>query len=149
MTPGEKLGLSEDVAKEVQKLTMAYMLAEGVKGANEEARLCRKRNEDASWEACHDLEEFARTLAIREKEQTSNDGTKAKLKIRVYFAESDILSGEGGQKYLDKCWKQDGVADGIDYESFVLAGTNHDSTIFDFKRGALKRIFKEVKETQT
>ena len=34
---------------------------------------------------------------------------RAKLKIQMYFAENDIMIGEGGREYFQKSWKQSGV----------------------------------------
>jgi hypothetical protein len=142
--PGKTYGTSDEVGKEIERLRMEYFFAEDTTAANEEAMLLLKKDRSVGWGVCADYHECVRTLCSREQQRRQADSSVPKLVVRVFFAESDVMIGKGGQKYFDDCWKQDGVSDAINYESKELAGTDHDSALIDQEKGALKAIFGEV-----
>lgn len=147
MSPGERFGTSEEVAKQIEKLQMKYFFAEDTSAANEDARLCLKKGTPADWGACEDYEEYVRNLVKQEQSRIQDGSCNPKLKVRVFFAESDIMIGKGGQKYFEQCWEQDDVAQSIDYEGMELPETDHDTAVLDQKKGALRIIFEEIKRT--
>lgn len=141
---GEKYGVSEEVGKHIEKLQSKYFLAEDTTAANDEALLCLKKGGTGNWGACEDYKEYVGSLAKRERERRSSDQNRSKLQVEVYFAESDIMIGKGGQEYFEQCWQQDGVADAIDFEATELPGINHETAIMDLKKGGLKPAFEHV-----
>ena len=54
-----------------------------------------------------------------------------RLKVRAYFAESDIMIGASGQKYIEEIcgWKGNSFEDVLDFDSFTVPGTDHDSVM--------------------
>lgn len=143
-SPGDRYGASEEVGKEIEKLEGKYFFAEDTTAGNEEAKLCLKKGPPGSWGICEDFEEYVRDFVAQEKDRVSSGSTGAKFKVQVFYAESDIMIGKGGQKYFEQCWKQDGVAEIIEFESKELPKTDHDSLLIDVKKGALGSIFQEV-----
>ena len=141
----EKYGTSKAVAKEIEKLEIKYFFEEDTTGANEEAKLCLKKEGADGWMISEDYRTFVQSLVKLEQERKRSSSDRSRLKVRVYFAEFDMMIGKGGQKYFEECWKQDGVSGNIDYDSQELPGTNHDSAMGDHKKGALKAVFEEVK----
>ena len=63
-----------------------------------------------------------------------------------------MLIGDGGKDYFNRCWRTSrdggggrGVDDVVDYEAIDTTDTNHES-ITDVLKGAMTRIFEEVRE---
>lgn len=106
-----------------------------VSGINEEALLCLKKG--GNWGACDDYRAYVAELVVQEKERTaeaashseSTQGAPEKLKVRAFFSATDIMIGEGGQKYFEDCWQKEGVKDAVDFQSIAVPDTNHDSII--------------------
>ncbi|CZT20438.1 uncharacterized protein RCC_06298 [Ramularia collo-cygni] len=133
----------EETGKQIEKLQTKYMFAESMAGGTEEARLCLKSDGEGLMGACENYERYVEVLRDQEKKEGRNDGGP-KLKVSLHFAESDALIGKGGKEYFEKCWKQDGVGEVIETDSTEYPGTNHDSVLIDFNKGALKRIFEAI-----
>ena len=145
-TLAEKYGTSEEVAEQIDKLSGKYYFEEDTTAANEELKLCLKKSGAGSfWGACEDYGVFVKNLREKEQERRQSGPTQPKLKVQVFFAESDMLIGKGGQMYLEQCWSRHGVSDCVTFESKVLPGTNHETVIMDLKKGALKPLFEEIK----
>ena len=143
-TAGERYGTSEEVGNEIQRLQTKYFFSEDTTAANEEAKLCLKKGDSVTWGICDNYEEYVRSLCAQEREMRSKDPSLPKLKLRAYFASSDVMIGKGGHQYFDKCWGQDGVSDVVDFESKELPGTDHDSVLIDHDIGGIKDIFAEI-----
>lgn len=146
--PGKRYGTSEEVGKEIERLQTKYVFSEDTTAANEEAKLCLKKGDSAIWGICDDYNEFVSSVCAQEKDWASADASSSKLKLRVYFAASDVMIGKGGQEYFKKCWQKGGVSEVIDFESKELPGTDHDSALIDQDAGAMKIIFAEVGDRQ-
>ncbi|KAK5135072.1 hypothetical protein LTR08_005597 [Meristemomyces frigidus] len=144
LTFGEKYGVSEEIGKCIDKLHDKWMFAESNSAGNDEALLCIKKP-GTEWGVCDDYEEYVLLLVEREKQRLSARDDSAKLKIDVFFAESDLMIGTGGQRYFVQCWKQDGVVDTIDFRSRVLPGTDHDTAVMDLGIGAMKTVFEHIR----
>lgn len=136
-------GTSPEVAREMERLQGKFYFAEDTTAGNEDARLCLKMGGTELWGACEDYPDFVRTLVKGELERKNADAGSPGLKIRVFYAESDMLIGKGGQKYFEECWAQDGVTGDIDYEGTELPGTDHDSVSIGDKC-ALPTIFTDI-----
>jgi len=143
-TAAEKYGMGQEVGEIIEKLQFKWFLAESTQAVNEDALLCLKKSGTGCWGACEDYEEYARLLTKQREQRHSLDTSGAKLTVDVFFSESDIMIGKGGQRYFERIWEQDGVADTIDVNTAVMAGTNHDTVILDLKKGALKTAFERI-----
>ncbi|EME48563.1 hypothetical protein DOTSEDRAFT_67570 [Dothistroma septosporum NZE10] len=136
----EKYGTSEAVENQIDNLQAKYVFAEGMTGANDEALLCAKKG--PNWGVCEDYMECVKQVASRERERHSG----ARLRVRLHFAASDVLIGEGGKEYFRRCWAQGDVADVVDVQHLVWPETNHDSVSLDFQKGAIRSIFEQIKD---
>ena len=140
-----RFGTSEEVANEILRLATKYYFAEDPKGGTEEAKLCLKKGGTNLWLICEDYKEYLKSLVTQEKEKSSADPTHKKLAIRVFYAESDMLIGEGGKAYFEEHWKQPDVLEYVDFESQTLPGTDHDSVLADWEKGAMQKVFEDIK----
>lgn len=132
-------GIPGPIQLQMQELALKAMFAEDTVGANGEALLCLKKGSQATWGACQDYNVFAKRLYETEQERLragagTDDLTRAKFKIRVYFAESDAMSGKKGQAYLMDCFQGEPspgrhAASCVDFEASTVSGTDHDSVI--------------------
>jgi hypothetical protein len=67
--------------------------------------------------------------------------------VKVYFAETDVMIGKGGQGYFEKCWRGSNV-DGeghVRFQAKVVEGTDHDNIPLT-EKGVIGDVFREVKE---
>lgn len=135
----EKYGVSKAVEDQIDTLQGKYVFTEGMSDANDEALLCGKKV--GGWGACEDYMKFIEQLCLDERARRS----EGKLRVRLHFAASDVMIGEGGRKYFEKCWNQDGVAEVVDVRSRVWPETNHDSVSLEFRKGAIRPIFEEIR----
>lgn len=67
--------------------------------------------------------------------------------VKVYFAENDVMIGQGGQRYFEKCWKEgNGEGEGsVKFDAKTVEGTDHDSIVLT-EKGVVGDVFREVKE---
>lgn len=133
----ERYGCDLETAKHLEKLTSEYIWAEETKGINDEALTCLHKTGPGTWGACEDYGAFVRDLA---KERTPD----CKLTVSAFFAESDELVGTGGQKYVEECFNQPGIADSIDFRSCVKPGTDHNTIMINHRRGPLLEAFRHI-----
>lgn len=142
----ERYGVEQEVAREIERIATKFYFAEDISAGNEEAKLCLKKAGAGSWGSCEDYAEFAKVINERESHrQNTNDSTSdemTKLRLHVWFAESDIMIGKDGQKYFNECWTmEDGC---VDFERAELPGTNHETVLLDAKKGGLRAMFEEI-----
>lgn len=138
-------GTSESVAKEIEKLTTKYFFAEDVRGGTEEAKLCLKMGGKNLWLICEDYKEYLKSLLKQEDDRSGDTGTASKLEVKVYYAESDMMIGEVGKIYFEECWRTPKVLEQLDFDSQTLTGTDHETVLVDFQKGAVPSIFDEIK----
>jgi hypothetical protein len=138
----EKYGVDVETAKIMRSLAVKFNLAEDTTGANEEAKLCLMKGGKADWGALADYEACVNYIADREKERVK--AGQVKLRMEAAFASSDVIIGKGGQEYFEKCWRREGIADGVDFVSRTCEGVDHDGVLVDFHKGALKGLFESV-----
>jgi hypothetical protein len=138
----EKYGVDIETAKIMRSLAVKFNLAEDTTGANEEAKLCLMKGGKADWGALADYEACVQSSADREKERVQ--AGEVKLRMEAAFASSDVIIGKGGQEYFEKCWRREGIADGVDFASRTCEGVDHDGVLVDFHKGALKGFFESV-----
>lgn len=142
----ELYGMTCAQKKEVSQLGLKFMFAEETSGANDEALLClRKGTEaDVGWGVCEDYATFIPKLAEKWKGTSDNGENAPKLKMQAYFASSDVMSGEGGQKYFQQCWENGKCGDAIEFVGTVVEDTSHDTIGFP-EKGVLERVLREAK----
>lgn len=147
----QKLAVGYDVSRdfqiELESLLGKRITKENTVGANSEALLCARKGKGWSWGECDDYATFADTLARAERQKhqlDSNTESHAKLKIRAYFAENDVMVGVGGQKYMEGCWgRGEGtLSDVLDFDSATIAGTDHDSVVQSIE--VLEKVFADA-----
>jgi hypothetical protein len=143
-TPYNQYGFDEDTAKLIKKLSSTYQFAESNTGANEEAKLCLRRCDDADWGEATDYSSCIRQIADNEEVLNSREPTMAKVSVEAFFAGSDIMIAKRGQEYFEQCWQSDGVKDKVDFTTSTFPAANHDSLLFDQQKGALKVVFERV-----
>jgi hypothetical protein len=134
----EHFGMELRVKKEVERLMFKYAFEENTKGANDEARLCLKTTDGPGWDAAESYPDLVANLkAVWEEKVRSGS---AKLKVKIVFAEEDVMTGVKGRKYFEDCWMQEKCGDGIEVECGEVKGTDHDS-VLDLSKGILGEIF--------
>jgi hypothetical protein len=138
----EKYGVDLETAKIMRSLAVKFNLAEDTTGANEEAKLCLMKGGKADWGALADYEACVQSIADRERERVQ--AGEVKLRMEAAFASSDVIIGKGGQDYFEKCWRREGISDGVDFASRTCEGVDHDGVLVDFHKGALKGLFESV-----
>jgi hypothetical protein len=138
----EKYGVDLETAKIMRSLAVKFNLAEDTTGANEEAKLCLMKGGKADWGALADYEACVQSIADRERERVQ--AGEVKLRMEAAFASSDVIIGKGSQEYFEKCWRREGISDGVDFMSRTCEGVDHDGVLVDFHKGALKGLFESV-----
>lgn len=88
----EGFGMSSELREATFKLFIKRSFGEGVKGVNDEARLCLKSTKGTHWLACEDYEEYVRELAQTWQKRVG-DGCKP-LGVHIVLPESDVLVGD-------------------------------------------------------
>lgn len=114
-------GVSHPELVKLFRLSLRFMYDENTVGANSEALQCLRKG-DSDWGVCSDYAQCAQMLADRE--QSRED----RVRIHAYFAATDALVGNRGQKYFETCWQAPGV-EAIDFISTTVDGTDHDTVM--------------------
>ena len=141
----------------LEKTGFKFLMAESIKGVNEDALLCLKKpgtgtdGKPASWEAAEDYEAFVRDLAGRERErlrklsaQGLGEGEAEKLKIDTFFAESDFMIGKKGEEFFRACWNRAEFRDAFEFEGMMVEKSNHDS-VMECWRGGFEKMCREAR----
>lgn len=102
--------------KELAQLAIRFMHAENTVGANSEAMQALRKDGGSSWGVCSDYAECAKALAT--------EG----YTLRAYFAATDALVGERGQKYFEQCWTAPGT-EAVHFVSRTIEGSDHDTIV--------------------
>ncbi|KAF2721890.1 hypothetical protein K431DRAFT_320132 [Polychaeton citri CBS 116435] len=137
----EKYGVSVETAREVQRLMTKFQLAEDTSAVSEDAILCLKKSGPGLWGACEDYEDYVRKFCASESSRRQ-DGPppgvdRKRIVLKAFFAESDIMIGQGGKTYFDQCWTQACVPE--------LPDTDHETIILDHEKGPLVGIFEDIR----
>ena len=108
--------------------------------------MCLKKGGLDLWLICKDYKQYVQDLLTKERGRSGTSTARHMLKVKVFYAESDMMIGEGpGKDYFEECWNQPDVSEHIDFESQTVSGTNHETVIVDFEKGALRSVFDEIK----
>jgi hypothetical protein len=144
----QKYGIDKVTTKELENFHFQYISAESLKGANDEALLCSKNRGSISWGACEDYMACMKTICELQRKRLASNPAAKKLKVRLHFAEDDVMIGKGGQKYFNECWQQTGFDESIDVKTKEWPKTSHDSVLLEFGKGALPSVFQDIKTCQ-
>ncbi|GAB7349372.1 hypothetical protein MBLNU459_g8498t1 [Dothideomycetes sp. NU459] len=142
-------GCTVDTWNEINSLQSKYIFAGDSSGVNQETLLCLKKG--CGWGACDDYKLFVDELVARERSRIAESVALAqpesaapeKLRVRAFFSETDVMIGEGGQKFFEDCWQKENVKDTIDFKSIAVPNTNHDSIVSP-RKGAWSQILVEL-----
>jgi hypothetical protein len=137
----EHFGMELSVKKEVERLAFKYAFEENTKGVNDEARLCLKSTEGTGWDAAECYPELVGNLKVVWEEKVRNGS--AKLKVKIVFAEEDMMIGIKGRKYFEDCWMQEKCGDGVEVECGEVKATDHES-VLNLSKGVLGEIFSTL-----
>lgn len=80
---------------------MEKLFSEVSMGAKSEVELCLKRGSVGSWGESEDMKELVKRSYSQEKH--SSVMGRAKPWVKIYLAESDVISGKAGQRYFKSC----------------------------------------------
>jgi len=134
-------GLDVELQRELATLSFKAIFGENTAGANSEALQCLRKGPVGLWGDCEDYGVFVGKVAEVERGRGSRDGGE-KLRIRVYFAESDALIGKKGQRYMEECWTGSGGGEFQDVHNFTtttIGETDHDNVVQSLE--CLEQIF--------
>lgn len=87
---------------------------------------------------CEDFELYVRDLVGR---RSAADA--APMRILAFFSESDMMIGKGGQRYFEECFRNVDMEGGMQFETFTIPGTNHE-TLVSPQKEAWGRILEEI-----
>ncbi|KAL7940773.1 alpha/beta-hydrolase [Trichoderma barbatum] len=136
--------LPRDVQLELESMLRKRIFDGNTAGANSEALQCLRKGKGLSWGVCDDYNVFVKALVSVERQKQQLDPNfqdHMKLKVRAYFAESDVMIGVGGQKYVEECWgcQKSTFNDVMDFSSVTVASTDHDSVMQNIE--VLEKLF--------
>ncbi|ESZ93091.1 hypothetical protein SBOR_6521 [Sclerotinia borealis F-4128] len=140
----EGYGVSIETKKEMETLLLKWAFLEDTSGINDEARLCLKKTDHCSWDACEDYEEMVKNL-VEMWTQRVERNQSAILEVKIYLAEEDMMTGEKGKEYFRKCWTSKDWVSGIKVSCEQLKGTDHDTVLDPFN--SLRDIARTAHET--
>ena len=135
----------------LEKILGDYVFKENLQGVSDEALLCLKKGFSGvshPWGLFEDFDEGVRMVVQQECRLTVERGSESRqrLKVNVYLAESDMMTGKQGGKWFDDCWRPEVLEERVDYESGTVPGTNHE-TIGNMEFGIVYRICAEVADS--
>lgn len=143
------------LTRAIDEKIMEYALLENVEGISQEALFCLKRGPDGLWGEglWEDCDGYVSLLRHREAEaaaartahrQGQQDHDESKLRVDVFFADSDGHSGKYGSQWFDDCWKNSVIGDDLFfYRSTTVPETTHE-TIMRPESGVLGTIFSRI-----
>ncbi|KAH6670447.1 Alpha/Beta hydrolase protein [Halenospora varia] len=136
----EGYGLTLEEKEELNKLVFKYLFAENTKGGNEEARLCLKSVVgECDWDACDSYPSFVKNISETWKSRVEEG--MPKLRLKVLFAEEDMMIGVKGRKYFQECFSQEKCGEGIEVSCTLTEGTDHESLV-DCTTGFIEEAFR-------
>ena len=114
-------------------------------GISADASLCMQKN-GKDWGVYASLPSAIASLRNTFASQSFESSVTSTLTLKAYFAASDALIGQGGQKYFEQCWREGNAeAEGkVRFEAKVVEGTDHDSIVLA-EKGVIVDVFREVK----
>jgi hypothetical protein len=151
----EAYGMSSSCRKLMFTYQFRYSSQEDSTGANSEAIMCLKNKHLKAWGAAENLPTYIKKLVevvrgievVDSLHSVSTEAALARWKVQAFFAESDIMIGNAGERYFTDCWCNNEVASILDFETISVVGTDHES-ICQPQHGMYKRVFEEMKNVR-
>ncbi|KAM3464806.1 hypothetical protein NHJ6243_002129 [Beauveria neobassiana] len=136
-------GLSTKFQGALQLQTVEHIFSENTAGSSDEARHCARKVAQGSWGKADDYAVFVKEVAEQERSRrgkTTDGVSAAKLKVMAFFAATDNIVGEGGRKYVEKCWQgtPGEFDDAFEFRYKTIAGSGHDELVVAFD------VWKEI-----
>ncbi|MCJ1394306.1 hypothetical protein MMC18_007184 [Xylographa bjoerkii] len=134
---------------ELKPLVTKVFMEENMSGGADEAFLCLKRGDKYTWGLFADTDDAVSMVVDQELRlaavANSSEGglRQEKLRIEVFFAESDIMIGKKGQEWFNWCWQSQDITNVISYTSETVPESSHE-TIGEPEQGVFARLFEEV-----
>ncbi|MCJ1430709.1 hypothetical protein MMC27_000059 [Xylographa pallens] len=122
---------------------------ENISGGADEAILTLKRGDKWTWGLFADTDEAVSMVVSQERglasvaNSSQNGLRQEKLRIAVFFAESDIMIGKKGQEWFNQCWQSQDISDVIFYTSETVPHSSHE-TICGPEQGIFATLFKDI-----
>ena len=118
-------------------------------GAADEAFFSLKRGDRWTWGLFADIDEAVTMVVDQERGlETAVDSSRdrfgqQKLRIEVFFAESDMMIGKKGQEWFDQSWRTQDANDVITYTTETVPQSSHE-TIGGPEHGIFAKLFEEI-----
>ncbi|KAI4735399.1 hypothetical protein E4T50_14090 [Aureobasidium sp. EXF-12298] len=135
----------EDMRYVFLPCSLGIMILTNNSGISADSLLCMQKD-GKDWGIYASLPSAIASLHNAYGAKSHDASSTSSLTFRAYFAASDALIGQGGQKYFEQCWK-DGNAEAegkVRFEAKVVEGTDHDSIVLT-EKGVVGDVFREVK----
>lgn len=132
-------GPDVDFEESARERVAEHIFAGSVRGLGQEVQvLLRNGVEKDGWSDWGDFDVLARRLA----DAVRNAGG-ARLKMDVFFAESDNMIGDAddkGARWFRACWRD---VDGVEFASEMVKGSDHDG-LWNLRWDVMERVFKTM-----
>lgn len=139
------VGLEQDGAAFEERLgpkVMERIFAGGVRGVAADALVLLLKSADTAggvgWADWGDHDRLVPLLAAALR------GAGLRLKVDVFFAQSDVMIGPGGSKgpqWFDSCWNAEACDGVVEYSSTTVQGADHDG-IWNIRWGVPQTVFE-------
>ncbi|MCJ1381608.1 hypothetical protein MMC17_004719 [Xylographa soralifera] len=134
---------------ELERLVPKLFMEENMSGGADEAFFSLKRGDKWTWGLFADIDEAVSMVVSQERglvlaaDSSQNGFRQEKLRIEVFFAESDLMIGKKGQEWFSQCWQSQNITDVISYTDEMVPNSSHE-TIGGPEQGRLARLFEEI-----
>lgn len=130
-----------DFEERIWDKVMERIYEEGVQGLSPEAILLLQKVDGADgWGDWRDYD----TLVPRLVEALRSTGST--LNVVVFYAEKDLLIGDGDSKgplWFDRCWDAPDQRDTINYYREIIRGSDHNG-IWNLGCGTVQQVFAQI-----
>lgn len=141
----------KDLATELGGLIPRLFMAENMQGGSDEAFFSLKRGKNWSWGLFEDTDEAVSKVVKQERELVDAVDAKAddgrprqeKLRVQVFFAESDMMIGMKGEEWFNECWFKEECSNVVEYSNETVPKSNHEN-IASPEKGIVDKLFREV-----
>jgi hypothetical protein len=125
--------------------SLGIMILTNNSGISADSLLCMQKH-GKYWGVYASLPSAIASLRNTYAAQSFESSATPPLTFKAYFAASDALIGQGGQRYFEQCWREGNAeAEGkVRFEAKVVDGTDHDSIVLT-EKGVIGDVFREVK----
>ncbi|KAK3331832.1 hypothetical protein B0T19DRAFT_355064 [Cercophora scortea] len=143
---GEPVAAEVKAEEEVWPAVMKQIYAEGVQGVSAEAVLLMQKVHGATgWSDWGDYDALVPRL-VGVLRVTAAMAVRGRVKVDVFYAESDHMIGEGGSKgpvWFDGCWVGPRTAEVVEYGCRTVPGADHDG-LWGLRWGVMQEVFGKV-----